>query len=256
VASFETVGSKEKAIAIIESSGNKQKDKDKAKEIIQNTRSIVSVLCKSSKRKGKLRKREYTLIAGNKNTEVNHKEYGFLIKVDPQKTYFSPRELTERQRIAKQVKKNEKVLVLFSGVGPFALAIKKKVPTSQVYGIELNKAAHKYAMENKKLNRVSDIQFLQGDVRKVIPKLKFDRILMPLPETAYTFLDIAFKKINKEGIIHYYTWGKKEEYRKIKEQIKEEAKKQKKKIRIIRIKGVLPYAPKVYKIAVDLKVLN
>lgn len=246
---FEVIGSREKAVAIVDS-------KENSKKLLKNN--IKSVLLKLSKRKGRLRKREYKLIAGDKNTEVIHKEYGYLIKLDPQVTYFSPRESTERQRIASQVKKKEKILVMFSGTIPFIVAIKLKQPTTKVYGIELNKKAHKYALENVKLNKLDNIILIQGDVNKKLPKLKikFDRILMPLPKTSDKFLDLAFKKIKKSGIIHYYSWGKKEEYPKIKEIIKKEAKKQRKKIRILRVKKVLPYGPRIYKIAIDIKVLN
>ena len=186
------------------------------------------------------------------------KEYGYIMKLDPKETYFSSRESTERQRIASQVKQKEKVLVLFSGIAPFILAIKKKQPNAIVYGIELNKKAHHYAVENIKLNKFKSVILIQGDVNKKLPKLKikFDRILMPLPKTANLFLDLAFSKIKKNGIIHYYAWGNREEYAKIKKQINEEAKKSKKKIKILTIKEVLPYAPHVYKIAVDIKCLN
>ncbi len=256
--SFEVIGNKEKAIAITESTGNKKKDKEQAKKICEKAKNVRSVLIKTSKRKGRLRKREYKLVLGNKDTEVLHKEHGYIIKVDPQVTYFSPRELTERQRIAEQVKKNEKVLVMFSGIGPFIIAIKKRQHSSSVYGIELNKKAHQYSLENIKLNRLTNVELIQGDVNKKVPLLKekFDRIIMPLPKTANKFLNLAFSKIKKNGIIHYYTWGKKDEDANIKNVINAIAEQNKKKIRIIKIKRVLPYAPKIYKLAIDIKCLN
>ena len=258
MASFETIGNKEKAIAIISSSGNLRKDKEKAKKLMIKSKNIKSVLLKTSKRKGKLRKRQYKLILGEKNTDVIHKEYGYLIKLDPQSVYFSSRELTERQRIASKVKKNEKVLVMFSGAAPFIIAIKKKQPSSYVCGIELNKKAHEYAIENIKLNKLEKVKLIQGDVTKLVPKLKekFDRILMPLPKTADKFLELAFSKIKKNGIIHYYYWGKEEEYDPIKKLITKKAKNCKKKIKILRIVKVLPYAPRVYKLAIAIKILN
>jgi len=256
--SFETIGNKEKAIAIIDSSENLKKDKLKAQLILKKSKNIKTILLKNSKRKGKLRKREYKLLLGEKNTEVIHKEYGYLLKLDPVKVYFSPRESTERDRISNLVKKNEKILVMFSGIASFIIPIKKKQPLTKIIGIELNKSAHKYALENIKLNKLSNVKLYNKDVRKVIPKLKdkFDRILMPLPKTAYKFLDLAFSKIKKNGIIHYYCFGKKEEYDNIKNKMKEIAKKYKKKIKILRIKKVLPYAPRIYKIVLDIKCLN
>src|SRR3989344_6958959 len=98
MASCEIIGNRERAVAIIESSGSIKKDKETAKKVCETAKNVRSVLVKLSKRKGRLRKREYKVILGDKHTEVIHKEYGYLIKVDPQVTYFSPRELTERQR--------------------------------------------------------------------------------------------------------------------------------------------------------------
>ncbi|MEK6922242.1 MAG: hypothetical protein AABX08_00395 [Nanoarchaeota archaeon] len=254
---YEIIGNKEKAVAIIESH-NKEKDKKVAQEMLKKSKHIKSVLAKISSRKGRLRKRQYKLILGSKDTEVIHKEHGFLLKLDPQKVYFSPRELTERQRLASKIKKHEKILVMFSGVIPIICAIKKKQPETIVYGIELNRIAHKYALENKEINKLEGVYLIQGDVKKKVPalKTKFDRIIMPLPKTSGKYLYLAFKKIKKNGIIHYYTWGAKEARKKIFAKIKEEAKLHKKKIKILNLTKVSPYAPKVYKIRIDLKIVN
>lgn len=256
--SFEIIGNKEKAVAIINSSRNLKKDIKIAHEIVKKSKHVKTVLAKASERKGKLRKRKYKVILGNQDTEVIHKEYGFLLKLDPQKVYFSPRESTERQRIASQIKKNEKILVMFSGIAPFICAIKRKQPIIIIYGIELNKIAHQYALQNIALNRLENVKLIQGDVKNIIPKIriKFDRILMPLPKTSAEFLVLAFKKIKKNGIINYYSWGKKEEFENIKKDIQEEAKKANKKIKILKIEEILPYAPKTYKLRIDIRPID
>src|SRR3989344_8213726 len=102
--SYEIIGNKEKAVAIIESSNLLKKDKKFASEIVKKIKSVQSVLVKTSKRYGILRKRKYKLLLGNKNTEIIHSEHNSLLKLDPQKVYFSPRELTERQKIAHQAR--------------------------------------------------------------------------------------------------------------------------------------------------------
>jgi len=256
--SYEIIGNKEKAVAIIESSNLLKKDKKFASEIVKKIKSVQSVLVKTSKRYGILRKRKYKLLLGNKNTEIIHSEHNSLLKLDPQKVYFSPRELTERQKIAHQARQREKILVLFSGIGPYIIAIKKVQPSTTVYGIELNKYAHQYAKENIKLNKLENVVLIHGNVKKEVPrlKLKFDRIIMPLPKTAGKYLSLAFKKIKNNGIINYYTWGKDEDYDSIKAEIKMESEKIKKKIKILNITKVLPYAPKVYKLRVDIKCLK
>lgn len=260
--SFDVIGSREKAVAIVEiPDGLKEKEELIAEAMMKLHKNVKSVLKKTSERKGELRVREHLLIAGDTNTEVIHKEYGYSIKVDPQKVYFSPREGTERQRIASQVKPNENVLVMFSGVGPYALAIAKKQPKiKQVLAVEINKAGDKYANENVKINKMKNkITPIQGDVRKVCPKYygQFDRVVMPLPLGAESFLDVAIRCLNpKGGVIHFYNWGPEDDlYSKALKIIEKNAKKLKKKFEILSKRKVLPYAPKTFKVCIDFKVL-
>jgi len=252
--SFDVVGS----IAIIEFPEELKKDKKLiAKAMLDVHRNIKTVLEKASERKGKLRLRQYKFLAGEKKTETLHKEYGCVFKVDPTKVYFSPRELTERQRIAEQIKPKERVLVMFSGMGPYGIVIAKKYPASEVTCVELNKAAMKYADENVRLNRLKNMKNYCGNVRKICPKLgKFNRIIMPLPLGAEDFLDVAFNCIKKNGIIHFYSWGDESEmFVNSTKILKQKAKAAKRKIRIVCKKKVLPYAPKKWKVCLDVKVL-
>lgn len=162
---FDIIGSKEKAVAIVE------KDGKAAKEIISKHKNIKSVLQKKSARKGIYRIYKFKLLAGSKNTEVFHKEHGCVFKLDPRKTYFSPREATERQRIAKKVKGGEKILVMFSGVAPLPISILKQNPeVGKIYGIEINPSAHEYAAENLKLNKINPdkIVLINDDVKKTV----------------------------------------------------------------------------------------
>ena len=258
--SFDIIGNKEKAVAIVEI-GKGENEKEIAEEIMKKHKNIKSVLRKVSERKGELRLREYELIAGDKNTEVVHKEYGYCLKLDPQKVYFSPREATERQRIAEQVKPNEDVLVMFSGVCPYPLAIVKKQPkVRKILAVEINPDAHRYAEENVKLNKVEGKVFpILGDVKEVCPKYygKFDRVVMPLPLGAESFLDIAIKCLKLEGgIIHFYNWGSEDDlYSRALKLIEKNVKKLKKRFEILDKRKVLPYAPKKYKVCIDFKVV-
>ncbi|MDI6806827.1 MAG: class I SAM-dependent methyltransferase family protein [Candidatus Aenigmarchaeota archaeon] len=258
--SFDVVGSREKAVAIVEFPENlKLKKLEVAKALLRKHKNVKSVLEKVSERKGRLRLRKYTLIAGNPNTEVLHKEYGYVLKLDPQKVYFSPREAYERQRIATQVKAKESVLVMFSGIAPYCIAIAKSQPLAKIYGIEINRDAHEYALENVRINRVLDrVSLFHGDVRKVLPKLKlkFDRIVMPLPKGAYRYLDIAIPALKKDGILHFYYWGKENKlFDQAKKMIEKKALKFGRKVEIISYKEVLPYAPKKWKIVLDVKII-
>lgn len=256
--SFDIIGSKEKAVAIIEVPESFRKEMEIAEALMKKHKNVKSVLKKVSERKGRLRLREYVLIAGDPNTEVLHKEYGYFLKLDPQKVYFSPREAFERQRIASQVKPNERVLVAFSGVAPYCIAIAKKQPLAKIFGIEISKDANKYAVENVRLNRVTDrVTLLKGDVRRVLPKLKqkFDRIVMPLPKGAYRFLEVAIPKLKQNGILHFYHWA--EENKLFEEAIRiveSAATKLGRKTEIVSKKKVLPYGPRKWKIVLDIKI--
>jgi tRNA (guanine37-N1)-methyltransferase len=258
--SFEIIGSKEKAVAIVEI----PKELEEKKELIANAimklnKNVKSVLRKVSGRKGELRLREYELIAGDKNTEVLHKEYGCLFKLDPQKVYFSPREASERQRIAKKVKAGENVLVMFSGILPFGIVIAKTQPkVKKVIGIEINPIAHEYAKENVRINKVSHLVIpILGDVREKCKELKekFDRIVMPLPFGSENFLDIALKCIKDGGIIHFYSIGEEKNFFGNAEKIIEEnVKKAGKKFVILEKKKLFPYKPRAHKICIDFKI--
>ena len=229
-----------------------------ANTLMEIQKNIKTVLKKAGIHKGKYRTQKLTWIAGKKTRAAEYKESGTRMKLNVEKCYFSPRSSTERLRIAKLVKPNEEILVMFSGVAPFPLVIAKNAKPHIIYGIELNPVAHKYAKANIVLNKFRNrIKLFKGDVNKVIPelKLKFDRILMPMPKTAEKFLPIAFKAAKKGSIIHYYDFGRESEFTSIEEKIKNTCKKAKKKCKIIRTVKAGQYAPGTFRICIDFRIL-
>ena len=255
--SFDTIGN----IVIFSEFPNELIKKQKliGETLIKLNKNIHTVLKKTSMTSGIYRTRKLTLIAGKKNTETLHKEHGFVLRLDPKKTYFSPRESTERLRIENQVKPKEEILVMFSGISPLPIMIAKNKPQTKTHAIEINPLAHKYASGNIKLNKVFDkIKVYQGDVKKILPKInkKFDRIIMPLPKDAYKFLDLVFRYIKKKGIINLYFFSKEDSYKDMEKIVENTAKKSNKKIRILNKKKVLPYSPKVWKIVFDIKITS
>lgn len=234
--------------------------------ILKLNPNIKSVFKKSSIVKGKYRTHKLNYIAGINNKETIYKENKAIFKLDVEKCYFSPRLSNERLRISKKVKKNESVLVMFSGIGAFNFVILKNSSPKEVFGIEINKIAHKYALENIKLNKIPEnkISLFNGDVKKVLPKInkKFNRILMPLPKESELFLGIAVKKIKRNGIIHLYTFLEEPEGKLNKEElkkywnnlIKEKIKKYIKNSKIIDIVKCGVYGPKIYRVCIDIKI--
>ena len=252
---YDVIGSKEKSVALL--GVNVKNPRKLAKEILKRHKAVKSVLQKLSERKDTFRLYPCKLLAGDKDTEVIHKEYGYSLKLDPQKAYFSPRESTERQRIAEMVKPKEVVLAMFSGVAPYPIAIAKQQPkVTKIYAVEINPAAHEYAIENVMMNHMGDrITPILSDIRKARSIGKVNRITMPLVETAIDFLDEAFYHSKKGTIIHLYGLSKEAKFKDLEERVAKVAKKCKIKYKIVGRQDVLPYAPRVSKVRLDIKVL-
>ncbi|MFH1229130.1 MAG: hypothetical protein V1678_01760 [Candidatus Aenigmatarchaeota archaeon] len=252
---YDVIGSKEKSVAII---GAKIKSPKKvAKEILKRHKSVKSVLQKLSGRKDIFRLYQCRLLVGDKNTEVLHKEYGYSLRVDPQKVFFSQRESTERQRVASMVKPKEVVLIMFSGVAPYPIAIAKKQPlVKKIYAVEINPAAHEYALRNITMNHVEGKVFpILSDIRDAKFIGKVNRIAMPMVETAIDFLDEAFYHSKKGTIIHLYGLSQDAKFKDLEEKVKSIAKKCKKKCKIVGRQELSPFSPHVSKVRLDIKVL-
>jgi tRNA (guanine37-N1)-methyltransferase len=192
------------------------------KKFLKEHNSINVVLSKKGDVEGEFRIRDYEILATRegrdfsdipamqrprKITQTIHKENGCRFKVDPTEAYFSVRLGTERQRIAKLVKRGEKVLVMFAGVGPYPITIANLAEPELVVGIELNPYAVLFFEDNIVLNKMQGkVQGIEGDVRDIVPKLKeeFDRVVMPLPKESENYLYLALKRIKKGGQIHLY----------------------------------------------------
>lgn len=222
-------------------------------------RNIETVYVKG-KISGRLRIPKLTWVAGKRKSEVLHRESGCAIKLDIKKCYFSPRLGTDRQEIAKKVKKGEKVLVLFSGVAPYGIVIAKHSKAKAVWCIELSKVASRYAEENIKLNKLDNIKIIQGDVKRIIPKiskkLKFDSIVMARPQLKESFLREAFLASKKSSVIYFYDFLSRKEFPKAAIlKINEAAKKARKKVKILRSKKVREIAPYKYHVRIDFKII-
>ncbi|MFH1229204.1 MAG: 50S ribosomal protein L11 methyltransferase [Candidatus Aenigmatarchaeota archaeon] len=250
---YDIIGDKERSVALL--GVNVKNAKKIAKEIMKRHKAVKSVLQKLSERKETFRLYKCKLITGDKDTEVMHLEYGLRFKVDPQKAYFSPRESTERQRIAAMVKPKETVLVMFSGVSPYPIAIaRKQSKVGKIYAVEINPAAHEYALENVKLNHVEKVILILKDIRDSKDLGKVNRIIMPIV-IAIDFLDEAFYHSKKGTIIHLYGLSKDAKFKDLEERVAKVAKKCKAKYKIVGRQDVLPYAPHVSKVRLDIKVL-
>lgn len=259
--SFEVIGSKEKSVAIVEIPEELESKKELiAKAIMRMNKSVQTVLKKMSERKGEFRTREFEIISGNEDTEVLHREHGYLLRVDPQIAYFSEKEGSERQRIAAQIKPNEIVMLFFAGIGSFAVAIAKKQPeVEKIIAIELNPQAVEYIRENAAINRIADkIIAIEGDVKREAEKFygKCDRVIMPLPLEAHNFLEEAIKCLKGKGTVNFYTLIERENFPNAEKNIEEICKKLNKKCKILNEHKVTEYSPKKDKVCIDFEVIE
>lgn len=112
-------------------------------------------------------------------------------------------------RIAKLIQQGETVVNMFAGVGCYSICIAKHSKADKIYSIDINPNAVRIMKENTNLNKVwNRLISIKGDAAKVIENElagKADRVLMPLPEKAYDYLDSAVKALKPSGgWIHFY----------------------------------------------------
>ena len=252
VKSFDIVGD----IAVLEiPPALARREKEIAEAVMAVQHNIRVVAKKTGGTAGEFRIRPVAVVAGEKRTNTVYREGGCDFELDLNKTYFSGRLGTERERIANLVKKGERVLVPFAGVGPFAIRIAKKQPSARVVGIELNPDAEKYFEGNVARNKCNNATAILGDVAKLLPgkyKRWADRVAMPLPKDASEFLVNVIPCLKKGGVLHYYSFGEIDApYKKAEKDVKEAAKKAGRKARIAFRRVVRPYSKSMEQVVVD-----
>ncbi len=244
--SYDVVGD----IAILEIENENKKFA--AECLLKTNKNVRTVVRKVGWHEGIFRVQEYECLAGENNLETSYIESGIKIKLDISKVYFTPRLSNERMRIAKQVKANERVLVMFSGVGIYGFIISKYSKAKEIVCVEINPDACEYAEGNLKLNRIKNVKLYCADIREVVNHLgeNFDRIIMPLPKDSLNFLDLALSLLNKNGIIHLYTFSDEENIKKIIEDIKKKVK-----VKILNIVKAGQIKTRTYRYCIDMQTI-
>jgi tRNA (guanine37-N1)-methyltransferase len=207
--SYDLIGSKKGQVAIIEIPQELENYKIKIAEAIKNIhKNVKAVLRKKGPRLGEYRLYNYEILMPGE-TDVIHKEYGYYLRVDPLKMYFSTRDAKDRIDIANSVKAGEKIIYMFAGACPYAIAIAKKQPDVQIIvAIEKNEEAFNYMLYNKILNKVGNkILCINDDVLNVCPFFDnyADRVIMTLPLISKDYLKLGIGCLKDSGgILHYY----------------------------------------------------
>lgn len=246
--SYDIVGN----IAVIDA--NPKHAKALAVQVMEANKNVETVLRKGGAISGRFRTRKHIYVMGKRNYVAQYKENNCVFKVDLRKAFFSTRLAFERQRITNVVKDGETVLVMFAGVGPFAIEIAKRNRSSRVIAVELNKDAYNYMRENVLLNKTTNVEAVNEDVKTYSKNNNniADRIVMPLPMSSYDFLRSAYKSAKKRCTIHYYAFGSKDTAFEDNESlVKQYFSKMKCKTKLLGGRVVRPYSANSIEVVVD-----
>jgi len=250
---FDAVG----AIAIIDIPPELEpKERVIGEAILTRNRNLRTVLAKVGGHEGVYRTQRMRYIAGEDTRETVVVENGVRLKVNVEEAYYSVRMATERRRILDQLRPGERVLCLFSGVGPYPITFAKRGRAATIVGIEINPKAHELAVENAALNRVVNVRLLCGDAHDVIKRLvendeTFDRITMPLPRTALDFIPDALRVSRPGTVIHHYAFLPEGQFTSVIPQLEEAFSRSGKRLATWRITRVGQQAPRVWRVCVD-----
>lgn len=190
-----------------------RKDKVRVAEaLMRRHRNLRTVLMQTGAVSGRLRLRGLRWVSGVRNYETVCREHGCVFKVDLKNCYFSPRLSRERLRIASLVNAGETVVNMFAGVGAFSVLMAKLGQAGKVYSIDINPVAVELMRENARLNRVENrVVSILGDSKEVVMKHlghTANRVVMPLPREAHTYLEYAVLALRPSGgWIHYYDFA-------------------------------------------------
>lgn len=187
-----------------------------SKAVIQVNKNVHSVYEKKSEVTGEYRLRQFSYLLGEDNSETIHRENNCVFKLDIKKTYFSPRLVYERRRVSNSnIRENEVILDMFSGVGPFSIQI-ARMNKVEIHAFDVNPHAYEYLRKNIDLNKLKGeifpynlniIEILNPE-NKIGENLKdhVDRVIMNLPEKSFDFIKVACFLLKKSGgILHIYS---------------------------------------------------
>lgn len=247
--SFDVVGD----IAMIEVVDEAEAERV-ASALMACNRSLKTVVSALSDVEGEFRTRRFRHVAGEQRCVTVHREHGLSYRVDLQGAYFTGRLGTERLRVAEQVLPGQVVLDMFAGVGPFALLLAKR--GAHVIAVDKNPVAVKYLRENAQLNRIEDIEILEGDAAELALRYlgQADHVIMNLPHSASAFLIPAIRAAKPGGVVHYYCIAPEAQLYRDEALIEKAAAQLGTTVEVLRREIVRSYAPRRHNVVIDFRV--
>ena len=227
---------------------------------------IKSVYINLGTIQGKLREPErIEYLIGENNPIVKHKEHDIIYNFDITKIMFSKGNLNERKYLATLVKPNEIIVDMFAGIGYFSLPIARHSRVKKIYSIELNPVSYKFLVKNIKINHLEDIVIpINGDCKSEVNKLsnegiKVDRVIMGVFPAPREYINDALTLVKENGTIYHYEGvvdKENEGYMDLFNDFSEKAKKKGYKCDLISKRFVKSYAPHLYHVVLDIKVVK
>lgn len=260
MADYDIIGN----IAVIKGEGKTHEEiLEEAEELLRRP-GVETILQRITNVHGRLRTIKTKHLLGRKTLLVLHRENGCTFRFNIETCYFSPRLSNERQLIASKIKKSDRVLVMFAGVGVYPIVIYKYKKPKKIIGVEIGKECCKYFKENLQLNNISpyDIEIIQGDVKKKINGKfvrehgKFDVVVMARPNLKESFLKQGLMASKKGSRIFYYGFCKDDEVKDMIDELEKEAGKYKRKIKIIKITPAGEIAPYKHRYRIEIGVIK
>lgn len=180
-----------------------------ATALLEQCGNVHTVFNKASPLQGERRTPRLELLAGRGSSTTVHKEYGFRYHLDVQEVFFNSHLGYERMRVAGEVRAGEEVLVLFAGVGPFA--IPPAARGARVVALEKSPNACYWLARNARENGVDErVAVINADAfgAAILLKRSFDRAVVPTPYGMDRIVDSLPGMLKKGGVVHFYTFKK------------------------------------------------
>ena len=97
---------------------------------------------------------------------------------------------------------------MFGGLGSFSIEIAKEKRSTLVFNVDINPDAARLCLKNVLANSLRGrVVTVLSDAKEATNSLflnKVGRVLLPLPEKSYEYLNAAISALKDSGTIHYY----------------------------------------------------
>ncbi len=169
---------------------------------------VETVLRHAGSTDGEHRQPRVEVIAGGPTT-TEVRENGLRYRLDAAEIMFAQGNREERRRAGQLVHPGEEVVDLFAGIGYFTLPAAAVGRAGRVTAVELNPMAHRYLVENLRLNGVEDrVLPLLGDNRAVeLPAGAADRVFLGYLPSAIPWVGRAVGLLRPGGALHVHVVG-------------------------------------------------